>query len=242
MTARYDEMGPVRVPPTTGGPGVSLAATCDPAIPALLAAFKAIANTKLGAAWRAAAGKMAGNTPATATLIHDTFPHEPTRRDAERTWTGCALFMWRDKEQLGKRTQVYEQAGCTGALMFVLPPLCQEDTVKLEPIRTAVRTCLVLAVEHYGDPTYNGGADFLTAAGIDEFEFTAAEYGHLPAEVGLDQHHAALILTWRMVEREDFVLSQYTAMTAIDTQLTDKDDTGETEVVHMHYPVGPEPA
>jgi hypothetical protein len=245
MTARIDEMGPTRVPPTTGGAGVSLAATCDPAITNLLSAFKAALNLKLAAAWKAAAGQAQPGT----VLIADTFPHEPTRASAERTWTGCALFMWRDKERLYQSTQVYEDAAVTGTLMLVLPPLCEEDTVRLEPIRNAAKICLDLFTEHFGDPGYTPtfgdtsyqvpGGDFLSAAGLDEFRFTDAEYGHLPSDVGLEMHHAALILTWSMHEREDFVLTQYETLSQIDTEIVNKDDTGETTTVATHYPVGP---
>jgi hypothetical protein len=223
---RSDQLGSVVVPPEVGIGGAGLADSCDPALTKLLAAFKAFANTKLNAAWVAAKGLVVDGS----NVVADTYPHEPTNGVANRTWSGPALFMWRDKERLFQRTQVYDDAECTGTLMFLLPPLDEEWTVKLGPIRVAMRTCLQLAVKHFGDPSYQNGIDILTDAGVESFAFTSAEYAHIPSEVGIDSHHGALIMEWVMREREEFVLEQYERLTQIATDITSKDDAGETTV------------
>ena len=212
--ARQDKIGALTVPLTaTVATGGSLATLVDPAINGMLAAFKAIVNTKMGAAWVKAASQMS----ASGYPVVGTYPYEPIPTMALRTWKWPALFMWRQKEKLFRRTQVYRGAECEGKLVYVLPPLPYDVAIRLEPIRVAVRTCLDTFIEQHGDPSYSSGASPITAAGLESFEFTGADYGWLPSSETLQQPHPMVEFTWKMRERQSFVAGNYSALTRITT-------------------------
>jgi hypothetical protein len=233
MTARKDKLGPLTVPITTSVTlGGSLATIADPAIAAMLAAFKSTLNTKLGTAWDNAASTL-GTNP-----VVGTYPYEPIPVHALRTWRWPALFMWRERERLFNRTQVYRCAECTGKLLYVLPPLPYEHAVRLEPIRVAVRTTLDLFIQQHGDPDYASGASPITASSLESFEFTGAEYGWLPSQQELQQPHPMVQFDWTMRERQSFVSGNYQALTRIDTTITSMNEggsTASTTVVQMQY-------
>lgn len=225
-TTRSDQLGLVVVPPTTGSAGVSLEATCEPALYGLLADFKAILRTKLDAAWAAAAGSVSK----TGHVVEDTRLREPTFPTAARTWNGPALFMWRQKERFFRRTQVWDDMESTVKLAYVLPAYPEDILTKLSPIRVAVRTTLVEYVENFGDPTLKPGTA-LSTYGIESFTFTDFNYGELQADSNLEMVHPVLDMTALMRERKDFVLTQYANLSTIATTITSKDDAGvETTV------------
>jgi len=116
--------------------------------------------------------------------------------------------MWRQKEKLFERTQHYDVAESTGKLAFILPPMPYEHAIRLEPIRVAVRTCLVEFIEQHGDPEWDSGASPLTTNELESFTFTEARYGMLE---GADTMmlHPMLDLTWQMRERQSFVSDNY---------------------------------
>lgn len=233
MTARKDKLGALTVPiAATVALGGSLASIVDPAIASLLAAFKSVLNNKLGTAWDNAAS-MLSQYP-----VVGTYPYEPIPVHALRTWQWPALFMWREKERLFNRTQVFRCAECTGKLLYVLPPMPYEHAIRLEPIRVAVRTTLDLFVQQHGDPDYASGASPLTANSLESFEFTGAEYGWLPSQAELQQPHPMVQFDWTMREKQAFVDSNYQALTRIDTTITSMNEggsTASTTVITSYY-------
>lgn len=215
MTARYDKLGAVTVPPTASvATGATLATTCDPMATALLSSFKSVINTKLNTVWAAAAHSIS----ASGNAVVGTYPYEPIPEFANRGWTWPALFMWREKERLHERTQVYDTAESTGKLAYILPPMPYEQAVKLEPIRVAVRTVLVGFVEGHGDPAVNSGASPVTANSLDYFRFTEAEYGFLES-ADRSLLHPTVTFTWEAGERQSFVDANYSTLSAIYTTI-----------------------
>lgn len=206
----YSQMGDVVVPLSAVSDGASLETLCDPALTALLAAFKAILRTKLNPAWSKAAKNIS------STIVADAYPYEPNRGAQQMTWQWPGLFMWRTTEQLRLRTRAYELAECTGKLALILPPLPYDVLVKLQPIRVAARTALVQAVKYKGDPSYLSGANILDLAGVESFGFTQAQYGYLPAD-NLELMHPTLDMTWVMREREECYTTYLSTLTTMST-------------------------
>lgn len=239
MTYRYDKMGAVTVPATgsvaTGGTLITL---LDPTIEYLLAAFKDVINGKLGSVWAAGASQISR----TGSPVVGTYNQEPLPMLAKRTWQWPALFMWRQKERLFKRTQVYRCAESEGKLLYVLPPLPYETAKRLHPIRVGVRTALDLFIEQYGDPGVNSGADPMAAKNIESFEFVSDEYAWLAGDA-IESPHAMLEFTWRMRERQSFVDANYSPLEYVITTVEAADErpatsaTSGVDVSTMYFPI-----
>lgn len=225
MTYRIDQAGAVQVPvASTFATGGSLVSYADPALSYMLAAFKALLNGKLGAAWSKAASQMSQ----TGAPVVGTYPYEPMPHLALRTWQWPALFMWREKERLFRRTQCFRDAESTGKLIYILPPMPYEMAVRLQPIRVAVRVALDGFIEQFGDPGVNSGANPLTACGLESFEFTSAQYGYLPASENMQQPHPMVEFTFTMRERQSFVNANYATLgrVTVSTQVISETASG----------------
>lgn len=229
-TPHIDKYGGAQVPTTVGAAGATLATYCDPTIVGLLADFKAIINTKCAAAWAAAMGTRSQ----TGNAIDGTFTHEPDPSIAKLTWNGPALFLWRQAERYFERTNVHSDVESTVKLAYILPPMPIAELQLYEPIRVAVRTCLLGFVKSKGDPTLKPGT-LLSTYGIDSFTWTAATFGYWDNELQTQLPFAVLDMTALMREREEWVLSNWANLTRIDTTVTSKDDAGETTVVETRY-------
>lgn len=223
---RIDKLGAVMVPPVTvSTDGHTLSETCDPVIVNLLAAFKAILLTKLDATWAKAAKGISPH------IVVGAYPYEPTRPVQALTWLWPALFMWRVRERYFKRTTFWNDVEVTGKLSFILPPLPMDVFVKLSPIRTAVRTTLDMFVEHFGDPSYQNGANIIETNGLESFGFTEGSYGFLQADTDLEFYHPVLDLTWVMREREVTVSTQYNVLSSISTDVYVVGDSTDDETL-----------
>lgn len=229
-TPHTDKYGAVAVPVAAGAPGVTLATTCDPTITGLLADFKAIINTKCAAAWAAAMGLKS----ASGNVVDATYAHEATPAISKLTWSGNALFMWRDKERAFQRTAVHDDIESTVKVAFVMRPMSIADAQKFETIRTAVRTCLQGFVKFKGDPTRKDKV-LLSSYGLDSFTWTEFRYGYWDHEIDTTQIFAVLDCTALMREREEWVLSQYAALTRVDTTISSNDSTGATDVLSTQF-------
>jgi len=230
---RKDQVGSVVVPATAAAAGVSLAATCDPVLVSLLAAFKTILRTKLDAAWSAAAGQLSSH------VVEGTYPYEPIQKIAKLNWTWPALFLWRTEDVTTEFTQQWESFDSTLKGVLVLPPLAHAQAVKLMPILRASAVTLHMFIENLGDPSYSAGADILTACGLDQLRLTRAQYGQLPGDSGLQTLHPAVDLTFSCREREQMVTSQYETWSQSNNTVSVFDEdggAGSTEVVETQYP------
>lgn len=228
---RYDKLGAVVVPPTTvSTDGQSLVATCDPALVNLLAAFKAILNTKLDATWAKAAKGIASH------VVVGTYEYEPTQPVQTLTWLWPALFMWRVRERYFKRTEYWRDAEVTGKLVYILPPLPMDVFVKLQPIRVAVRTTLHMLIEKNGDPSYSAGADIIAASNLESFAFTESTFGSLQAAGELELYHPVLDMTWVMRERQLDVTTGLLTLSSISSGVyLVGDDETETLIVEDYF-------
>lgn len=229
-TPHTEKYGVVQVPTAVGALGVTLATTCDPTIAGLLADFKAIVNTRCAAAWAAAMGlkSHSGN------VVDAIYVHEATPAISKLTWTGNALFMWRDKERVFQRTNVHDDIESTVKVAFVMRPMSIADAQKFETIRTAVRTCLQGFVKFKGDPTLKNKV-LLSTYGLDSFTWTEFRYGYWDHEIDTTQIFAVLDCSALMREREEWVLSQYAALTRVDTTVSSNEGTASTDVLSTQY-------
>lgn len=229
-TPHVEKYGSVQVPTAVGAPGATLTTTCDPTITGLLADFKAIINTRCAAAWAAAMGLKS----ASGNVVDATYAHEATPAISKLTWTGNAMFMWRDKERVFQRTNVHDDIESTVKVAFVMRPLSIDDAQKYESIRTAVRTCLQGFVKFKGDPTCKPET-LLSSYGLDSFTWTEFRYGYWDHEIDTTQIFAVLDCTALMREREEWVLSQYDALTRIDTTVSSNEGSASTDVLSDQF-------
>ena len=232
MTSRHDKLGPVTVPLSTSSAGATLVTYADPTLTDLLAKFKDLLNDKLASAWNLAAGAASPRSFA----CDGTYLCNP-QEIFSRGWKWPALFMWRERERLFNRTQVYRCAETQGQLMYVLPPYPYEIAIKLLPVRTAARTALDLYIEQFGDPDVDSAADPVNANSLEWFTFTSAEY-MMFGTGDTANPHPALLMGYSMRERQSFVSANYSALSRIDTTvkiMTEGSGSSSTTLVTTYY-------
>jgi len=223
-------MGAVVVPLSSVATGGSLVSLADPVITDLLSKFKAVLRDKLDTAWNSAASQTSSH------VVEGTYACAPAPMTG-RGWKWPALFMWRDRERLFYRTSCYRCAESTGHLLFILPPMPYEQAIRLDPIRTAVRTVLDLYNEQHGDPDTASGACPMTANTLEAFTFNEAEYGY-EFDDKLHTAHPVLDLTWTMRERQAFVDDNYVTLSRIETTIEVMPEDAATsgvDLVVTHY-------
>ena len=226
------------IPPTAGAAGASLIANCDPTLKGLGDAFKAILNTKLNAAWAAAAQQL--KTQTAAHVVEDLYFVDPGQDLAQVTWQWPALALWRESEKWTQRTLVYDSCESTLRLIHVLPPLSREHYDRVAHIRRAIVATLRSFIENHGDASYTptggtAGADFLAALNVEWLWLTQAEYGILQSEANLLQVWPAVRMTFDLRERAMHNTTGLSAMTRIDSDIESSDSTGSTDVVTTYF-------
>ncbi|MFA4900964.1 MAG: hypothetical protein WC563_15705 [Brevundimonas sp.] len=229
-TAHAEKYGAVQVPTAVAAAGASLTTNCDPVMTGLLADFKSIINTKCAAAFAAAMGlkSQSGNA------VDATYTHEPDPSISKLTWNGGALFLWRSSEIFKKRTNVHKGIESIVKLAYILKPMSVADIQLYAPIRVAVRTVLQGFIENKGDPNRKDKV-LLSTYGLDSFEWTTAAYGYWDNELAVQLPFIVLDMSALMREREEWVLSQYAALSRVDTTVSSNEAAVGTDVLSTQY-------
>jgi hypothetical protein len=186
------------VSPLTASTTNSLLTDADPALAVTLAYYQAVIQGHLGARWDAEVVK-AGLPLLAGKLTTLAIPYDPLPFMAAVGFSPPFLSLFATTEETVEWTRHFYSTETQWKLLLVLPPLDAAQYLQLHSILRAASKVIVNATEQGYEPTYQAGARFAVAAGIQEIKIGKSSYGSIP---GLDTKTFFPTLAMDIVVRE----------------------------------------
>jgi len=165
--------------------GVSVVRDVDPGCYYLLRFFERVLNWGIADGVSAVLPAMGAGGPAQGLAVQATTTVDPMVWLKAHTWRFPLLALYPVTEEPARdRTGTWSQTTTAYKLAYILPPMTTDQAEHGFALLTAARRLLVLATEHFGASTIDGGGNPLEDAGVNTVEFNRAEYGVLQSGEG----------------------------------------------------------
>lgn len=156
----------------------SLLADADPALAVTLAYYQACIATHLGARWDAEVTK-AGLPTLAGAMTTLAIPYDPIPYLSSAMLQPPFLALYTATEESEELTRGWYHVKSEWKLLYVLPPLTPAQYLELYPFLRAVAKVVRDRTEQGFEPTYQAGARFAVAAGLESIRLGAARYGNI---------------------------------------------------------------
>lgn len=130
------------------------------------------------------------------------------------------LAVFRQSSKYSRKTHSWMHIDSQWAVYLILAPLKQwVQPQALHPIFHAAESVLVDRIENMFDPSFTGGAEVWKLAGVEEISLTDSKFGMYTGFKDSQLSFPSWMGTLSVKERQMPVLSQYQALTGLDTQI-----------------------
>lgn len=166
------------VSPLTAATTNALLDDADPAIAVTLAFYAAVLQTHLGARWDAEVVK-AGLPALVGKLAALAIPYDPLPFLSSAGLAPPFLALYTVAETPVELTRHHYRLTAEWKLLLVLPGLTAAQYLQLSPFLRAASKVLLDRTEQGFEPTYQAGARFAVAAGLEQIRIDRTRYGNI---------------------------------------------------------------
>jgi len=164
--------------PLTPSTAHGLLEDADPALAVTLAFYAAVLETHLGARWNAEVTK-AGLPALAGKLAALAIPYDPLPFLTAAAFSPPFLALYTATERPSERTRHFYRIEADWKLLLVLPALTAAQYLQLSPFLRASSKVILDRTEQGFEPTYQGGARFMVAAGLEQLRIESVRYGNI---------------------------------------------------------------
>jgi hypothetical protein len=166
------------VSPLTAATLKSLLEDADPALAVTLAYYQAVIQTHLGARWDAEVVK-AGLPALAGAMTTLAIPYDPLPFLTQAMLSPPFLALYTVSETPIELTRHHYRLAAEWKLLFVMPPLTPAQYLQLYPFLRAATKVILDRTEQGYEPTYQAGARFAVAAGLEQIRIDRTRYGNI---------------------------------------------------------------
>jgi hypothetical protein len=166
------------VSPLTAATTNALLDDADPAIAVTLAYYAACLQTHLGARWDAEVVK-AGLPALAGAMTTLAIPYDPIPFLTSAALVPPFLALYTVSETPVELTRHHYRLAAEWKLLLVLPTLTPAQYLQLSPFLRAAAKVLLDRTEQGYEPTYQSGARFAIAAGLEQIRIDRTSYGNI---------------------------------------------------------------